>query len=72
MKSITFRADERAIEKARLKASKQKRSLNDIFNDWLRAYSEVEPKDFDLDSYLKNFEYVKINRKVSREEANER
>ena len=72
MKSITFRADERAIEKARLKASKQKRSLNDIFNDWLRTYSESESKDFDLDTYLKKFEYVKINRKVPREEANER
>lgn len=72
MKSITFRADERAIEKARLKASKQKRSLNDIFNEWLRAYSESEPKDFDLDTYLKKFEYVKINKKITREEANER
>jgi len=72
MKSITFRADERAIEKARLKASKLKRSLNDIFNDWLRTFSESESKDFDIDNYLKRFEYVKINRKISREEANER
>ncbi|MCZ8155070.1 MAG: antitoxin [Leptospira sp.] len=72
MKSIRFRADERAIEKARLKASLQKRSLNDLFNDWLRAYSESEPKDFELDSYLKKFQYVKITRRISREEANER
>lgn len=72
MKSITFRVDERAIEKARLKASLQKRSLNEIFNEWLRGYSESETKDFDIDAYLKKFEYVKINRKISREEANKR
>lgn len=72
MKSITFRADERSIEKARLKANHQKRTLNEVFNEWLRAYSESEPKDFDLDSYLKKFDYVKIDRKISREEANER
>jgi len=64
-KSITFGADERAIEKARIKASTQKRSLNDLFNDWLRRYSDSEPKGIDLDSYLKKFEYVKIYKKIT-------
>jgi len=72
MKNITFKADEQLIEKARLKAKMEKRSLNDVFNDWLKVYIYPFTHHKNYDKIMQNISYVNSGRKFTRDEMNER
>lgn len=72
MKNITFKADEQLLEKARLKAKMEKRSLNDVFNDWLKVYIYPFNHHRNYTKIMKDFSYVDSGRKFTRDEMNER
>jgi len=72
MKNVTFRVPEDSLVKAREKATKEKRSLNELINQWIKNYSAVKDEFFDVRKYLGRIKGVKISRKFTREEMNER
>ena len=41
MKNITLSADEDLIERARLVAREQRRTLNDVFREWLAQFCKA-------------------------------
>ncbi|XDD52263.1 antitoxin [Leptospira sp. WS92.C1] len=72
MKNITFRTDDRLLEKARLRASREKKSLADVFNEFLKNYSNSIKDASEYETLLNQFSYVKVGRRFTREEMNER
>lgn len=72
MKNITFSADEKLIEKARLKAAKEKTTLNQRFRDWLNRYASEKEYRKEFEDLMNDLSYAKPGRKFTREEMNER
>lgn len=72
MKNITFKADDTLIEKARLKAKQENRSLNDVFNEWLKVYIYPFDHACDYKSVMNKLSYVNSGQTYSRDEMNER
>ena len=72
IKNITLSAEEQALQKARVKAQSEGKSLNVKFREWVQGY--INPQDYSK-SYAKlmsSLKHVSPGRKFSREEANER
>ena len=72
MKNITFSADEHLIEQARETARAQHTTLNAAFCEWLQRYSSRARWLQKFDELMERTKYVKIDRKYTREEMNER
>ncbi len=73
MKNVTFRVeDEHLLKKAKLKAISLNWSLNDLFVEWLKNLSNDNREDFDYKKYITNYKHIKIDKKFSRDEMNER
>jgi hypothetical protein len=72
IKNITFSVDEKIIRMAREKAMKNNISLNEVFRQWLSQYARETGLGTELDDFLKKTEYKKPDKKLTREELNER
>lgn len=72
MKNITFSADEKLIEKAREKASKEKTTLNKRFREWLNRYASETEYEKEFEELINELNYAKPGRKFTRDEMNER
>ncbi len=75
MKNITFSAQEDAIERARMAAREQNRTLNELFREWLEHVShkvEENKSSSKLEGLWKKTNYLRVGRKLSRQEMNER
>ena len=72
MKNITFTADEKLIEKARLKATLESTTLNNRFRDWLEKYVAESNKVDEFHKVMGRVNYVKAGDHYSRDEMNER
>ena len=72
MKKITFSADESLIEKAMEKASREKKTLNALFREWLVRYVGQESTAGEYRSVMEKLDYVKAGGKFTRDELNER
>jgi len=72
MKNITFKADDTLIEKARMKAKQENRSLNDVFNEWLKVYIYPFEHGKDYRTIMDNLSYVNSGHNFTRDELNER
>lgn len=73
LKNITLSAEEMLIVKARQKAVAEKRSLNDLFRDWLKKYVHTANAGGDFDKLMKRLSYVRVGGvKLTREQMNER
>ncbi|MBO6571840.1 hypothetical protein GYB29_00875 [bacterium] len=72
MKNITFSADEKLIEKARLKAAKEKTTLNEQFRDWLKRYASENDYRKEFEQLMEDLSYVNSGGKFTRDEMNER
>jgi len=72
MTNVTFRIQEDMLRKAREKAGKERKSLNHLVNQWLKNYSVAQDAAFDVRKYLDRVKGVKVGRKFTREEMNER
>ena len=72
MKNITLSADEDLIERARLIARGQRRTLNAAFREWLAQFAESEGDAQGFDALMKRLQNVNAGRHFSREEMNER
>lgn len=72
LKNITLSAEEVVIERARQRAEQNNTTLNSEFRRWLDQYVDVPQNLEELTEFMKQFDYVKVGRKFSREELNER
>jgi hypothetical protein len=72
MKRITFRADERQIERARMLAKSRHRTLNVMFREWLEQFAAQNGSAQEFDASMKRLKHVQAGRRFSRDEMNER
>ncbi|MGD0481667.1 MAG: hypothetical protein ABSA42_15945 [Terracidiphilus sp.] len=72
MKNITLSADEDLIERARLIARQQRRTLNEAFREWLAQFTESAGDAQGFDALMQRLQNVDAGRRFSREELNER
>lgn len=73
MKNITLSAEEGLIEAAREKARSEHITLNEAFRVWLREYTRHKERIEEAFQVMDDLRgTVKIGRKLSREEMNER
>ncbi|TGN20260.1 antitoxin [Leptospira idonii] len=72
MSNVTFRADEKTLLKARLKAQNDNKSLAEVFNEFLMNYANAVNDPLDYKNLMEKFKYAKVGKKFTREEMNER
>ena len=73
VKNITLSADENLIEQAREVARAQHTTLNAAFREWLEQYSGRARWLQEYDALMERTKkYMKVDRKYTRDELNER
>jgi hypothetical protein len=72
VKNITLSADEHLIEEARRAAQAQHTTLNAAFREWLAEFTARQSNIQEYDALMERLNYVKVDRKYTREEMNER
>ncbi|MYA62465.1 MAG: hypothetical protein F4X94_07830 [Dehalococcoidia bacterium] len=73
MKNITLSADESLIEAARRRASEERTTLNAQFRLWLENYAQSEWQAEQAVSVVRELQgKLRVGRKLTREEMNER
>jgi len=73
MKNVTLSADEDLIDKARLVARSQRKTLNAAFREWLLQFTSTEgDAAARYKALMKRLRYVKVDRRFTRDEMNER
>lgn len=72
IKNITLNAEEKQIERARKWAEKNNTTLNAEFRRWLDQIGDTPKNLEELKAFMAQFDYVKVGRKFTREELNER
>lgn len=73
MKNITLSADEKLIEAARARARTEHTTLNEQFRLWLETYAQREARLRRYDEVLAKVKgKVRVGRKLTRDEMNER
>ncbi|MEQ8857905.1 MAG: hypothetical protein RIC56_04605 [Pseudomonadales bacterium] len=73
MKNITLSADEKLIEAARARARAEHTTLNEQFRQWLESYARQRGRMQQYDAVVEELRgKVRVGRKLSRDEMNER
>jgi predicted transcriptional regulator len=72
MRNITFSAEDQLIDKAREIATREERTLNDVFREWLASYVGRDDAVEQYRELMSRLSYVRAGRKFTREEMNER
>ena len=71
-KNITLSAEESLIQKARRRASEERRSLNEVFREWIARYAGIEKSVDQYRRLMKHLSHARPGRIFSRDEMNER
>jgi hypothetical protein len=72
VKNVTLSAEETLIEKARLVAKSQHKTLNAAFRDWLEQYAAQAGAGAAVDALMRRLRHVRSAGPYSRDEMNER
>jgi hypothetical protein len=72
MKKITFSADDDLIDRARLVARSQHKTLNAAFQEWLRTFTAQSGDERDFDGLMRRLRHIEAGGPFSRDEMNER
>ena len=73
VRNITLSAEESLIEQARKAAADQNTTLNAAFREWLQQYSGRQRWLREYDELMERTrKYMKVDRKYTRDELNER
>jgi plasmid stability protein len=59
VKNITLSADDDLIERARLRAAREKKTLNAAFRDWLERYARAETGRQEYEHLMKSLGHVR-------------
>jgi len=71
VKNITLKADADLIERARLRAARENRSLNAAIREWLQSYAS-ETVRHEYAELMKGLSDVRNTQRFSRHQMNER
>jgi hypothetical protein len=72
MKKITFSADDDLIERARLMARSQHKTLNAAFPEWLRTFTAQSGDEQEFDRLRRRLRHIDAGGPYSRDEMNKR
>lgn len=72
MKNVTLSAQDQLLDAARKKATREDTTLNQLFREWLAQYVERQQSEQEFDRLMARLAYVKLDRKYSRDEMNQR
>ena len=72
MENVTLSADEELIERARLIARSQLKTLNSAFREWLQTYTAQAGDAQQFDSLMRRLRHVRSGGPYKRDEMNER
>lgn len=72
LKNITLSAEETLIQQARDQARKQKTTLNQLFRDWLKRYTQTDRAKESYTELMQQLGYANSGQKFTRDEMNER
>lgn len=72
MKRITFSADESVIEQPRVVARSRNTTLNAAFREWLRCFTAQAANTQEFGALMGRLQHIKVGRRFSRDERNER
>jgi hemerythrin len=72
VKNITLSADEQLIRKAREKAAREERTLNQLFREWLARYVASDDAVENYRELMRQLAHVRADRTFTRDEMNER
>ena len=72
LKNITFSAEAESIQRARLRATLERTTLNERFREWLDNYGMRKPSVDEFEQLMKRFRHIDAGRKFTREEMHER
>lgn len=72
VRNITLSAEEELIERARLRAAHEKKTLNAAFREWLERYAGRETGSQEYTELMKRLGHVRSASRISRDEMNER
>jgi hypothetical protein len=72
MKNITLSAEEELIERARLVARSQHKTLNAAFREWLLQFTSQTGSRQEFHSLMRRLRHVDAGRHFDRDEMNER
>ena len=71
VRNVTLSAEESLLERARERAGREQRSLNDAFREWLTRYAGADREDA-YEDLMDRLAEVRSGRHFSRDELNER
>ena len=72
MKNITLSAEEELIERARLIARSQHKTLNAAFREWLSTFAAQSGEEQEFDRLMRRLRHIDAGGPYSRDEMNER
>jgi len=72
VRNITLSADDELIDRARMRAAREKTTLNAVFREWLARYGGGETSSQEYRELMKRLRHVSPGRHFSREELNKR
>jgi hypothetical protein len=72
MKNITLSAEEELIERARLIARSQHKTLNAAFREWLRTFAAQSGDEQEFDRLMRRLRHINAGGPFTRDEMNER
>lgn len=72
LKNITLSAEAKLIEEARHKAQAEKKTINELFREWLSQYTRQGATAKEYRQLMKKLRYVKARPPYTRDEMNER
>ena len=72
VKNVTLSAEEALIEKARLVAKSQHKTLNAAFRDWLEQYAAQAGAGAAVDALMRRLRHIRSAGPYTRDDMNER
>lgn len=72
LKNVTLSAEEQLIEKARLRAHQENKTLNMLFREWLSRYTGKDAAGGRYREVMRHLKRVSPGRKFTRDEFNAR
>ena len=72
VKNITLSADEELIERARMIARSQHKTLNAVFREWLQTFTAQAGDEREFDALMRRLRHIRSGGPYRRDEMNER
>jgi hypothetical protein len=72
MRNVTFSADEELIDRARLRARGENKTLNAVFREWLRRYAGHSTATAEYRKLMRRLSHIESGGPYTRDEMNSR